>query len=121
MVRLITSVAFANGQMTVVYTATPDTPSVTEVYPLNLITGPISTIDVDNMPAVQVAATVAGTNPTVPYTYPLAQRDGTHEATIRFADGRKFTADIRDIASPTYASAAAFAAAITAEAALAIN
>lgn len=118
MVRAITSVAFANGQMTVVFATSP---AITEVYPLNLITGPITVIDIDAMSAAVITPPASGYTTTTPETYPLPQRDGTHEATVRFADGRIFSADIRDIASPTYANAAAFASAISAEAANAIN
>lgn len=118
MVRAITSVAFANGQMTVVFATSP---AITEVYPLNAITGPITVIDIDAMTDAKITPPATGYPTTTAQTYPLPQRDGTHEATVRFSDGRVFSADIRDIASPTYANAAAFAAAISAEAALAIN
>ena len=114
----IASIAFANGQMTVVYA---DTASTKEVYPLNLITGPITVIDVDPMSPAVITPAAAGGGTSTAETYPLPHRDGTHEATVRFADGRVFKADIRDIASPIYANAAALATAISAEAALAIN
>ena len=105
--RTITSITFTDAEMIVT------TPSSVVTYHLDqIVAGSIGTI-VSDTPTTTPLEAVG-----IP-ARPLADEDGRENlngATFTVTDGQSFFADIRDVASPTYASAAAMAAAISAAA-----